>query len=203
MAELGAVNLVGESIAALLRARRSLLAAEGRLAPVPPSQDIAHVAIAKLIGTSPPTSGLSITCYRIERSDQTLGRGAMQDPSRGGGISLELSYMIAAWSATPADEQALLSWAMLELDRYPVLDQGQLIGGNAWARGESVQLVPEDLPLDQVLRIWDGFKLKYRLSFFIKARVVRIGYGPSTDALPVVASRLEFTDADPMTEPTL
>lgn len=201
MAALGAVNLVGDSIAALLRSRRSLLAAEGRLSPVPPSLDIAHVSISKLTGASPPASGLSISCYHIGRSDHPLGRLPAQDPSLGTGISLELSYLMASWSSTPAEEQSLLSWAMLELNRYAVLDKGQLIGGDSWERSESIQIVPDDADPDRLLRLWDGLKQKYRLSTLFKARILRIGYGPQTDSLPVVASRFSFSDSDPVLEP--
>src|SRR3954452_1054831 len=106
MAGLGAVNQVGESIAALLRSRRSLLAAEGRLGPVPPSQDIAHVPLAKLTGTTPPTSGLSISCYHIGRSEHSIAQAPSQDPAANYGISLELSYLIASWSSTASEEQS-------------------------------------------------------------------------------------------------
>jgi hypothetical protein len=203
MAALGAVNLVGESIAALLRSRRSLLAEEGRLDALPPSQDIAHVSVGKLIGNAPPTSGLSVTCYHIARSDHTLGRFASQDPSQGIGISLELSYLLAAWSAAPAEEQALISWAMLELDRYSVLDKGQLVGGDSWERGETIQIVPEDPDPERLFRIWEALKLKHRLSTLFKARIVRIGYGPTGDGLPVAASRFSFAHGDPAEEPAL
>lgn len=200
MAGLGAVNLVGESIAALLRSRRSLLANENRLGPVPPAQDIAHVSIGKLTGNSPPNSGLSVTCYHIGRSSHTIAQPASQDPSADKGISLELSYLLASWSSTPSEEQSLLSWAMLELNRFPVLDRGQLLGGDEWARDEMVQIVPEEADFDKLYRLWDGFKQKYHLSTVFKARVVRIGYGPSSDALPVAASRFGFADTDPVME---
>jgi len=200
MAGLGAVNQVGESIAALLRSRRSLLAAEDRLGPVPPSQDIAHVPIAKLTGTTPPASGLSITCYHVARSDYRIAQSAASDPSASTGISLELSYLIASWSSTTSDEQALLSWAMLELDRYPVLDRAQLLGADEWLREETVQIVPDESDFDRLYRIWDSLKQKYRLSATVKARVIRIGYGPVSDALPVAASRFGFAPADPLRE---
>lgn len=203
MAALGAVNLVGESIAALLNSRRSLLAAEDRLDAVPSSQEIAHHSISKLIGNSPPTSGLSLTCYHIARSDHTLGRFAAQDPSQGIGISLELSYLLAAWSAAPAEEQALMSWAMLELDRFAMLDKGQLVGGDSWDRGETIQIVPEDPDPERLFRVWEALKLKHRLSTLFKARIVRIGYGPIADALPVAASRFSFAHGDPAGEPAL
>ena len=195
MAGLGAVTQVGESIAALLRARRSVLAAEGRLGPVPPSQDLAHVPLSTLNGTTPPASGLSITCYQIGRSDYAIAQSAAQDPSASTGISLELSYLIASWSSTASDEQSLLSWAMLELNRYPILDKAQLLGGDIWSRDETIQIVPDDSDFDRLHRIWGALKQKYRLSSTFKARVVRIGYGPSSDALPVAASRFAFAEA--------
>jgi hypothetical protein len=201
MAGLGAVNQVGESIAALLRTRRTLLAEENRLAPVPASQDIAHVPLAKLTGTTPPGSGLSLTCFHIGRSDHPLPRGPMEDPSRAAGISLELTYLLVSWSSTAADELSLLSWAMLELNRYPVLGPGQLLG-NGWERDERIQIVPGTESAEQLARIWDSFKVKYHLSTTFHARVVRIGYGKGDDGPPVVASRFAFADGDVATEPT-
>lgn len=205
MAALGAVNLVGESIAALLRSRRSLLAKEGRLDTVPPSQDIAHVSIGKLIGATLPSSGLTISCYHVARSDNQLGRLPAQDPSLSAGLSLELSYLMVSWSSTSLEEQALLSWAMLELNRYAVLDKGQLADGTppCWERGESIQIVPEEAEPEKLFRIWEALKQKYRLSTLFKARVVRIGYGPMQDALPVAVSRFSFEHGDPATEPAL
>jgi Pvc16 N-terminal domain len=200
MADLGAVHSIGETIVSLLTTRRSLLAAENRLSPVPADAKIHHVPLATLVGPTPPTGGLSITCFHIGRSDHTLARQAMQDPSQSAGISLELSYLMASWSSTTSDELSLFSWAMLELNRFPVLDSGQLPAAG-WDRGESVQLVPDQADPERLFRIWDALGPKYRLSTLFKARVVRIGYGPLADALPVAASRFSFAHGDPATEP--
>lgn len=202
MADLGAVHSVGETIVGLLTTRRSLLAAEGRLSPVPAEAKIHHVPLATLVGPTPPTGGLSVTCYHVGRSDHTLARQAMQDPSQGAGISLELSYLLASWSSTTADELSLLSWAMLELNRFPVLDSGQL-PATGWERGETVQLVPDESDPERLFRLWDALGPKYRLSSLFKARVVRIGYGPVADSLPVAASRFSFAHGDPVAEPAL
>jgi hypothetical protein len=107
---------------------------------------------------------------------------------------------MVSWSSTSLEEQALLSWAMLELNRYAVLDKGQLAGGDAWERGESIQIVPEDPEPEKLFRIWEALKQKYRLSTLFKARVVRIGYGPARDALPVVATRFSLEHGDPVSE---
>jgi hypothetical protein len=202
MADIAAPHLVGESIVALLRARRSLLAEAGQLGMVPETQDIAHVPVAKLVSTTPPTSGLSLTCYHISRSDQAQG----VIPSRGAGdsigISLELHYLLACWAGTASEELAFMSWAMLELNRYPVLGAGQLLG-EGWAREESIQIAAGGENVEQLARIWDAMKLKYRLSATYRARIVRIGYGKSQDGPPVVASRNTFAHGDVALEPRL
>lgn len=195
MADVAAPHLVGESIVALLRARRGLLAEAGQLGSVPPTQDIAHVPVAKLVSTTPPTSGLSLTCFHIARSDQVQPVMASRQPAGAIGLSLELNYLLASWGGTASDELALLSWAMLELARYPVLGPGQLLG-DGWSREEAIQIVPGSDTPEQLARIWDGFKAKYRLSTTFKARIVRIGYGTAPDGPPVVASRLSFAHGD-------
>jgi len=52
MASIAAVNSVGESVVGLLRARRDLLAAEGRLGPVPAALEIAHASLSRLTTTA-------------------------------------------------------------------------------------------------------------------------------------------------------
>ena len=200
MAKVGAVHLVGESIVGLLNQRRALLAQEGVLAPVPATQDIAHVPVAKLVSTTPPTSGLSLTCYHIARSDHAPAVVAGGNRWERIGISLELHYLLASWSGTASDETALMSWAMLELNRFSTLGAGQLLG-DVWDRDEMIQLAPGDETPDQLARLWEWFKSKYRLSATYRARVVRIGYGTGQDSLPVVASRFSFADGDVALEP--
>ncbi len=200
MAGLGAVHLVGESIVGLLNQRRALLAQGSNLASVPGTQDIAHVPVAKLISNSPPSSGLSLTCYHIARSDHAPPVTSGGSRSQRIGISLELHYLLACWSGTASDELSLMSWAMLELNRFSTLGAGQLLGDN-WDRDEIIQVAPGDETPEQLARLWDSFKTKYRLSTTYRARVVRIGYGSGQDALPVVASRFSFADGDVAMEP--
>lgn len=202
MADIAAPHLVGESIVALLRARRSLLAEAGQLGMVPETQDIAHVPVAKLVSTTPPTSGLSLTCYHISRSDHAQAAVPSRGPGNSIGISLELHYLLACWAGTASDELAFMSWAMLELNRYPVLGAGQLLG-DGWSREESIQIAAGGDNLEQLSRIWEALKLKYRLSATYRARIVRIGYGATQDGPPVVAQRFSFAHGDVATEPKL
>lgn len=202
MADVAAPHLVGESIVALLRARRALLAESGQLGLVPATQDIAHVPVAKLVSTTPPTSGLSLTCYHITRSEQSQAVLPSRGPGDSIGISLELHYLLACWAGTAADELAFMSWAMLELTRYPVLGPGQLLG-DGWSREESIQITQNSESFEQLSRVWEALKGKYRLSATYRARIVRIGYGKPQDGPPVVASRFSFAHGDVALEPRL
>ena len=200
MADTLAPHLVGESIVALLQARRALLVQGGQLAGVPATADIAHVPVAKLVSPAPPSAGLSLTCFHLTRADQVRPVASATAPGAIG-LSLELHYLLACWEGTAADELSLMAWAMLELNRFPVLGAGHLVGAG-WSRGESVQLVQGGETPEQLARIWDSFKLKARLSAVYRARTVHIGYGNVGEGLPVVASRLSFADGDVAMEPT-
>lgn len=200
MATLAAVNMVGESIAALLRARRDLLAADGLLGPVPATLDISQASVGRLTTQPVPTSGCTVTCYRIALSDHAKPRTAGGQQGAAAVLSAELHYLIAAWAAAADIEQAIISWAMLELMSYPVLDRSLLKGPGVWAQDESVQLIPETIEADALFRIWSAMQLKYRLSTTFCARVVRISHGEGPDWLPVVATRTSFDNSN-MLEP--
>lgn len=195
MASLSAIHNIGESIVQLLRNRRGILAAENRLGPIPAAENILQIDLSKLSAAA-PTAGLALTCYHIGYSDHTAPRMASQDVAASHGISLELNYLISSWSSNAAIEAAHVSWAMLELSRYPTLDRGMLIEPDTWERDESLQIVPENVAPEQIFRLWDALKMKHRLSALFRVRVVRLGYGPIADAPPVVASRLSFAHGD-------
>jgi len=196
VAGLAAVNQVGESIVGMLRARRDLLAAENRLGPVPAAFDITHLSISRLATQPEPAGGCTLSCYRIAMSDHPAQRGPARDPAGATTLSVDLHYLFAVWASTPADEQAIISWAMLELLAHPVLDRSVLPNDGSWGRDETVQIVPDTISDDALFRLWGVVQRKYRLSTTFRARVVRIGYGPAEEWPPVVASRFGFADTD-------
>ena len=103
MATLAAINQVGESIVAVLRARRELLGSAGQLNSLPAAFPIEHVSAARL-GATPPTAGLSLTCYQIAPCEHLKPRLAGRDAAQNTTLSLELRYLLAAWSAPPNQE---------------------------------------------------------------------------------------------------
>ncbi len=203
MAGLAAVNQLGDSIVAMLVARRNLLAAEGNLGPIPASLDINQVPLSKLATAAAPASGLTVTCTRIALSDHPRQRQQSRDAASGAALALEVSYLLTAWgSGADSDEQSVLTWAMLELTARPLLDRSVLLGGPAvWQPDEVVQIVPETLPDDGLFRLWGALQQKLRMSATIRARVLRISFGEPDSWPNVVATRFGFADADdPLTQ---
>jgi hypothetical protein len=106
-------------------------------------------------------------------------------------LHLDLHYLMTAWAANPLDEQVPMAWAMRQLHRVPLLDLSSLSPDGGWERDETVQILPDELTTEDVMRIWDALDPAYRLSTSYVARVVRLD--PDVDEelfAPVVARRI-------------
>ena len=82
---------------------------------------------------------------------------------------------------------------MQQLQSNPNLDASVLsLSSSApgWTKADSVQIIPSDLSLQDILDIWDGLGPKYRLTAGYIARVVRVDRS-ITPGLPVVATRFQ------------
>ena len=204
MATLAAVSQVGESIVAMLRARRDLMAQSGQLGPVPPAVGVSQLALAKLVGGEAPKAGLTLTCYHIGASDQPAVRPKVPGQAPRPEIALELHYLLASWSAKPEEEQASLAWALLELSAHQMFDRSLLKGEGMWERDESLQVVATPTSGEQMAKLWDGTGHKMRLAATLTARVLRVRRALEADSEVVVASRFGFSDTDPLeAEPAL
>jgi len=136
---------------------------------------------------------LSLYLYRITLNEhlRTLGNGDPLHPRVP--LSVNLHYLLTAWSKSAQTEQVLLAWAMRELYMHPVLDISMLGGEAAWGAGDIVQIIPAELSNEDIMRTWDSLGVGYRLSVSYIARVVRIDPDrPAADTGPVVASRFAY-----------
>ncbi|HEU0016093.1 MAG TPA: DUF4255 domain-containing protein [Longimicrobium sp.] len=109
-------------------------------------------------------------------------------------LYLDLHFLLTVWADNALAEHTLLAWSLERLHRNPVLDSSTLSPEGGWSSGDQVQLLPEDLANEDLLRIWDALQADYRLSVPYVARVVRVD-PPAPDTAehaPVVASRFRF-----------
>lgn len=117
-------------------------------------------------------------------------------------LYLDLHYLLSYWDASAEGaeaEQKILVWTMQQLQSNPILDTSILsLSSSApgWDKTDSVQLIPADLSLQDILDIWDGLGPKYRLTIGYVARVVRIDR-TVTPGLPVVATRFVLQNGGP------
>ncbi len=136
---------------------------------------------------------VSIFLHRITRNEQVRTPTRVPDrPDAQPVLFLDLHYLITYWGASAEAEQVILSWVMQQLESNPILDSSNLSGAG-WSTGESVQLVPTNLSLEDILRIWDALGPKYRLSVSYIARYARVDRIVPT-AGPVVATRFTLQD---------
>ncbi len=114
-------------------------------------------------------------------------------------LFLDLHYLITYWDASAEGaeaEQKILTWTMQQLQSHTILDSSVLSLSSAdpgWDTTENIQLMPVDLSLEDILRIWDALGPKYRLSISYVARVVRVDESV-TPGMPVVATRFTYQD---------
>jgi len=138
---------------------------------------------------------VSLYLHRITTAEFYRNVTRLQDlPSDQPVLYLDLHYLISYWDAS-ADgaeaEQKILVWTMQQLQSNPILDTSVLsLSSTApgWNKADSVQLIPADLSLQDILDIWDGLGPKYRLTVGYVARVVRVDR-TITSGVPVVATR--------------
>jgi Pvc16 N-terminal domain len=137
---------------------------------------------------------VSIFLHRVTLDENfRTGMRLPDEPNKKPALFLDLHYLITYWGTDPQAEQTILGWTMMTLQNTPILDNSILTPANIWDTTESIQLVPADLSLEDILRIWDALGPKYRLSVSYIARVVRI----DTTTVPgplVVATRFNLAE---------
>jgi hypothetical protein len=195
MASVTALHDVCAAIAANLSTRYRLLA-------VKPVED----CLFKVVGSSQFTTAtptflegskvtLSLFLYRLTINEH--GRQASQLPSRvlpRPPLAMDLHLLMTAWASSPLEEQTILAWSMQQLHERPLLDMGSL-AATGWQADESVQILPTDLSMEDMMRLWDALEPKYHLSVAYVGRVVRVDSSrPDPLPKPVLATRFGWME---------
>lgn len=188
MANLFAIHSVGNSLATYLaKSYPEELRADHPCA-------FTLLSSGELNKTDDPPATVSLFLYRVTMQEH-LRNGS--SPSQAGGrvpLAVDLHYLLTVWASSALTEQIVLAWTMRELHQHPILDASSLSPEAGWGNGETVQLIPSELSTEEMMQIWDALEPPYHLSTGYLARVVRIDLDVGNDALPVVATRHEWSD---------
>lgn len=139
----------------------------------------------------PEWTRVTLFLYRVKLNDALRNVPAPGKFPEERAVTVDLHFLVTVWAETPLGEHLLTGWVLRELLRRPVLDASILSSDGGWHAGETVQLLPEEISTEDLMRIWDGLRHSYRPSLPFVARGIRIDESDS-DGAPVVAKRLGF-----------
>jgi hypothetical protein len=161
-----------------------------------PACKFALLSSGELNGTPPDDTLLSLYLYRVTANEyQRQQRPDRMSPDQQAPLGLDLHFMLTIWSDKAQDELVPMAWAMRQLHEHPILDASSLSPEAGWGPDEVVQIIPTELLVHDMMRIWDAFEPPYRLSVCYIARLVRLDPDHFDNANPVVASRFGFGPA--------
>lgn len=171
MANVFGVHSVGSSIVTFLRNTYPGPGGERAL----PACDFELVSAGQLAGDVEEGNRITLFLYRIAVNEHRRQSPRMREGEAGAGpLALDLHYLMSAWGMSAEEEQVSMTWALRQLHQYPVLDASSLTPDAGWDADEVIQIVPSELPTEDLMRIWDALTPAYRLSVSWVARLVRI-----------------------------
>ena len=194
MANIAAIRSVGTSLAEYLD--RSYRAAAFPPNVNKPSCAFNVVSSGQIQEENDPNDGTAsvlIFLYHVSIDPHLRNSGRLTTPDMPTlPLSIALHYLFTFWSNSAEVEHLVLAWTMLELQATSLLDATILSGEAGWSAEDVVQLIPEELSNEDMMRIWDTLLPNYRLSLGYVARVVRIEPGPDAEQPPVIAARFNY-----------
>ncbi|GAA0451763.1 DUF4255 domain-containing protein [Streptomyces stramineus] len=188
MAGFGGVSATGRSLERLL----NLAFASGQ--PVAEAQTKA--VLVRTDDLDPAQSSalqfpaLSLLLYRVDFDKSTRASWSARAAEDGRSyLPLNLHYLLTAWADNAEHEHRIVGRTVQVLENVPVLSGPLLDPSGEWEADEGVQLVQEDLPTDDLMRMFEALSTGFRLSVPYLARVVVVAEPeplPSADVLTVM-----------------
>lgn len=172
MASFKAVPAILEELKNFLQAR-----AKAELADYIHNPDILILG-TKELDAEPTGNHLGIYLHRI--SVDPFGRNRYLNSTDIGKpmqpeLPINLHFLLVAWTDTGENESALISWGLQHIGASLELNISHIGGADKfWRDHESVQIIPEEMSTEDLLRIWDGLPRSYKLSVPFLVKTVRL-----------------------------
>jgi hypothetical protein len=194
MANIAAIRSVGSSLAEYLnRSYQAAVFPNNVNKPNCTFEVISSGSIDEAVDPDNSATTVLIFLYYVNVDPHLRNSGRLVTPDMASPpLSVALHYLFTFWSNSAQNEHLVLAWTMLHLQATPLLDATILTSEAGWTAEDVVQLVPEELSTENLMRIWDTLKPDYRLSLGYVARVVRIEPDEIAEHAPVVATRFNY-----------
>ena len=106
-------------------------------------------------------------------------------------LPVNLHFLLIAAATSATIEADLMSWAMVELANNGQLDISHVSSTDSdWGERELLNIVPEEMSTEDLMRIWDVFETPYTATVPYVARTVRLRLNPSESQGPAVVTRV-------------
>lgn len=135
----------------------------------------------------------SIFVYRVSHNEHARNPRNGPGPGRPP-LAVNMHLLLTMWADSPLKELTVLAWVMRELHAFPVLDRSLLAASGGFSAAESVQLIPEELTLDDMTKLWQALTPPLRPSITYVARNVQIGPDAEEQFAPAIATRYRLAD---------
>lgn len=190
MASYRAVNGVLLALESFFKAR---LPADLSAAPVN-----ARIELLGSSDISDPLNGnvLGIYVHRITvdahgRSRFFAVTGTDSDAAPAAELPINLHLLLIASATSASIEANLMAWAMIALANESQLDISHLAENDAaWTEREILTVTPEEMPTEDLMRIWDAFQTPYTSSVPYIVRTIRLRLNEQHTEGPAVISRI-------------
>lgn len=154
-------------------------------------------ADVRILGTQdlkndPSSNSLGIYLHRI--SVDPFGRNRYLKPSDSSKppqpeLPVNLHLLLIGWSASAGNESTMLAWGMQQIGSAFDLDISHMGSQDSdWGEGDRIQVTPEEMSTEDLLRIWDGLPRDYILSSPYLIKTLRLAPYPEVSAGPPVRS---------------
>jgi hypothetical protein len=194
MANIAAIRSVGTSLESYLdRAYRAAVFPPNVEKPTCEFNVVSSGGIQEADDPGDGAARVLIFLYHVGIDPHLRNSGRLSTPEMPSPpLSVALHYLFTFWSNSAEVEHLVLAWTMLELQATSLLDATILSADARWSAEDIVQLIPEELSNEDMMRIWDTLRPDYRLSVGYVARVVRIDPEPEREQPPVIAARFNY-----------
>jgi hypothetical protein len=128
----------------------------------------------------PMKSGVSVFPFRITPNaalrTPPSKRGLVTQQRHMPQLAVDVHFLVTAWAPQASLELAILGWTMRVIEDQCVLPASLLNGVTPGTFGddEAVVVMSDDLPMEDMMRIWDGLPHDYQLSVPYLAHAIRI-----------------------------
>ena len=106
-------------------------------------------------------------------------------------LPVNLHFLLIANANSATIEADLMAWAMVELANASQLDVSHVLDiDDEWGQTEVLNITPDEMSTEDLMRIWDVFESPYTSTVPYVARTIRLRLNPQHTEGPAVVTRV-------------